>query len=261
MANRLTYFMLSRSIFDSAIWKHSPHVTRLFIYLVGMARHRKDAERYSGFSIERGEHVTSLTEIADNNKYMERGALRTWSKQKVSRMLSTLEKEGYIKLLSDTYGTHVKLINYDTYQTTSTYLTDRSGTEVGQKRTEVETNKKGKNDKNVNNAIYIVEIVDILNEKTNRAFKSTSTSTRTHINARLNEGYTIADFALVIESKSKEWLGGKMAKFLRPETLFGNKFEGYLQEAKNPGKEKPKFEVYQDSEKTDYNKGSKRIEV
>ena len=32
----------------------------------------------------------------------------------------------------------------------------------------------------------------------------------------------------MIEKKVAEWKGTEMDKFLRPETLFGTKFEGYL---------------------------------
>lgn len=32
----------------------------------------------------------------------------------------------------------------------------------------------------------------------------------------------------MIDNKVAEWKGTDMEKFLRPETLFGNKFEGYL---------------------------------
>ena len=49
------------------------------------------------------------------------------------------------------------------------------------------------------------------------------------IKARLNEGYTINDFKAVIDKKAEEWKDDpKMAQYLRPETLFGTKFESYL---------------------------------
>ena len=46
--------------------------------------------------------------------------------------------------------------------------------------------------------------------------------------ARLNEGFTEEDIRKVIDKKTEEWLGTEMAQYLRPETLFGTKFEGYL---------------------------------
>jgi uncharacterized phage protein (TIGR02220 family) len=53
---------------------------------------------------------------------------------------------------------------------------------------------------------------------------------RKFITSRLNEGFTVDDFMRVIQVKSINWLGGKMEQFLRPETLFSNKFESYLNE-------------------------------
>jgi uncharacterized phage protein (TIGR02220 family) len=49
------------------------------------------------------------------------------------------------------------------------------------------------------------------------------------IKARLAEGFTFDDFKRVIEFKNSQWQNSEMANYLRPETLFGNKFEGYLQ--------------------------------
>ncbi|MBS6157694.1 MAG: conserved phage C-terminal domain-containing protein, partial [Sutterella sp.] len=64
-------------------------------------------------------------------------------------------------------------------------------------------------------------------------YKASTASTRKHIKARLDEGFTIDDFKMVIDKKCSEWLNNsKMEQYLRPETLFGTKFEGYLN-AKN----------------------------
>lgn len=73
------------------------------------------------------------------------------------------------------------------------------------------------------------EIVDYLNLKIDTHYKSTTKETQKVIKARFNEGFTLEDFKKVIDIKTKEWLGDKkMCQYLRPETLFGNKFEGYL---------------------------------
>lgn len=75
------------------------------------------------------------------------------------------------------------------------------------------------------------EIVDHLNQKTGSKYKKSSQKTRDLIRARWNDGFRIEDFKLVIDKKSANWLKDpNMVKFLRPETLFGNKFEGYLNE-------------------------------
>lgn len=72
-------------------------------------------------------------------------------------------------------------------------------------------------------------IVSYLNEKTGSKYQSTTGRTQTLIKARFNEGFSVDDFKRVIDIKTDEWLNDpKMAKYLRPETLFGTKFEGYL---------------------------------
>lgn len=83
-----------------------------------------------------------------------------------------------------------------------------------------------------NDTSQIKEIVGYLNLKCNTNYRCNTKSTVSHINARLREGFYIDDFQKVIDHKSAEWLkDSKMSQFLRPETLFGNKFEGYLQAA------------------------------
>lgn len=74
----------------------------------------------------------------------------------------------------------------------------------------------------------IKEIISYLNQKARTNYKPTTKNTQKHINARLNEGYTVDDFKKVIDTKCSEWLNTDYSKYLRPETLFGNKFESYL---------------------------------
>ncbi len=74
----------------------------------------------------------------------------------------------------------------------------------------------------------IKTIVEHLNLKTGCSYKYTTSSTKSKINARLNEGFKLDDFIVVIDKKVAEWKDTDMAKYLRPETLFGTKFESYL---------------------------------
>ncbi len=71
------------------------------------------------------------------------------------------------------------------------------------------------------------DIIDDLNQKGNFRYQECE-ATKRHINARLAEGYTKEDFFHVHSVKIAEWKGTKDAKYLRPETLYGNKFQGYL---------------------------------
>jgi len=77
------------------------------------------------------------------------------------------------------------------------------------------------------------EIISYLNLKAGTAYKSKSKDTQQHINARLSEGYSIEDFKTVIDKKCAEWIGTEWEKFLRPKTLFGTKFESYLNQRVN----------------------------
>ena len=72
------------------------------------------------------------------------------------------------------------------------------------------------------------EIIDYLNLKANTNYKYTTSKTQTLIKARYNEGFIIDDFKRVIDNKVSEWKNTDMEKYLRPETLFGTKFESYL---------------------------------
>jgi uncharacterized phage protein (TIGR02220 family) len=73
------------------------------------------------------------------------------------------------------------------------------------------------------------EIIKYLNLKTKKNYKTNSRDNIKHINARLNNGFVLKDFKQVIDIKTDEWIGdAKMFGFLRPSTLFGTKFEEYL---------------------------------
>lgn len=71
-------------------------------------------------------------------------------------------------------------------------------------------------------------IISFLNSVTGSNYRSKTDKTRKLIAARIAEGFTVDDFKTVISKKAKEWQGTDMAQYLRPETLFGTKFEGYL---------------------------------
>ena len=73
------------------------------------------------------------------------------------------------------------------------------------------------------------EIIDYLNERTGSNYRHTTKKTKDLIKARFNEGFNLDDFKIVIDKKCVEWINdNNMNKYLRPETLFGTKFEGYL---------------------------------
>lgn len=71
-------------------------------------------------------------------------------------------------------------------------------------------------------------IISYLNEKAHTKYRPSSSKTKNLIKARLNEGFVENDFKTVIDNKTSEWIHTDMEKYLRPETLFGTKFESYL---------------------------------
>lgn len=73
------------------------------------------------------------------------------------------------------------------------------------------------------------EIITYLNEKCGTNYRSSSTKTQGMIKARMHEGFSVEDFKIVIDKKVEDWgKDPRMQQYLRPETLFGTKFEGYL---------------------------------
>ena len=80
---------------------------------------------------------------------------------------------------------------------------------------------------NINNNIY-KEIIDYLNEKAKTKYRQVENNYK-HIRARINEGFSLEDFKLVIDKKCKEWIGTEFEKYLTQETLFRpSNFEKYL---------------------------------
>lgn len=172
--------------------------------------------------------ITSLTyktgECWASNKYFSE--LYNISPISVSRLIKLLTDNGYLerKII---YKNGTKEIENRVLipinPSVNTYYQKCYG---GINKNVKDNNTSIKNNK-INN-IYIVEIVDYLNAKIGTKYKSTTPSTKSHITARLREGFTIDDFKNVIDKKSKEWKDTKYQKYLRPETLFGSKFESYL---------------------------------
>lgn len=86
----------------------------------------------------------------------------------------------------------------------------------------------------------VSEIVDYLNSKIGTHYRPTSRKTQSLIKARMNEGFTVNDFKTVIDNKVAEWSKDeRMSKYLRPETLFGTKFESYLNQQNKVRKTEP----------------------
>lgn len=96
-----------------------------------------------------------------------------------------------------------------------------------------------KHKRNETNNIPYVEIVDYLNFRTNKKYKHSTKSTNDKIKARWKDGFRLEHFKRVIDNKVNQWLDDpKMQEYLRPETLFGTKFESYLNQSMNQPNQK-----------------------
>ena len=164
--------------------------------------------------------------------------------KKVYSDIKVMEKKGYIQTIRKaSKGTApvYKIVKIEElgYQKKTKGYQKKTKTEqlqgldndVGyQKKTKGYQKSTNSNDNDKDNNIYS-RIIDHLNEKASKSFKYTTKKTKSCIDARIGEGFTEADFLKVIDIKTEEWKDNPdMSKYLRPETLFGTKFEGYLQQ-------------------------------
>lgn len=91
-------------------------------------------------------------------------------------------------------------------------------------------------DKHLSFSEEIGEVVSYLNEVCGTSYRASTRKTQASISARLREGFSVDDFKLVIDSRNAVWSrDSRMREYLRPETLFGTKFEGYLNAAQVSG--------------------------
>lgn len=150
------YVLLSRMLPECSLWQLSPHHTRVSVYLLLSARHKKKTINLpTGDQIKRGDLVTSLSIIADNCSYFENRKLRTWSRRKVAEMLDDLDEIGFLKHNSNRSGTHISICNYGTYQDPDKYNSNtgttqeqhENNTEGTQPEHTLHTNNKDKNGK------------------------------------------------------------------------------------------------------------------
>ncbi len=192
------------------------------------------------------------------------------TKNSISRWIRQLKEKDYIKVqifykkdskeidkriiaISSKYP--IDKIDDTPYQKSQNIPIDKIDDTPYQKSQDPTCKKVKENNKNINNIynnnIYS-RIIEYLNQKTSKNFKSTTQKTKKLIQARLNDNFTIQDFYKVIDTKTNEWINDKvMSKYLRPETLFGTKFESYLNETiqKRCNNNENAFEEYKELER------------
>lgn len=106
-------------------------------------------------------------------------------------------------------------------------IAEKSADASADKSSDVVVSDKEEDKEEEKESIYTA-VIAYLNEKAGTKYRATTPKTKTTIHARMAEGFTIEDFKTVIDKKCADWIGTDYEKYLRPETLFGTKFEGYL---------------------------------
>lgn len=88
--------------------------------------------------------------------------------------------------------------------------------------------KDGNGNESVPDNDLSLSLLSYLNQKTGSSYTATD-QIRELIERRISEGYTLDQMRSVIDKKFAEWsCDGKMRSYLRPSTLFGDRFEEYL---------------------------------
>lgn len=129
----------------------------------------------------------------------------------------------------------------DGHETETKWIQDNRNTYTQVRLDKISIDKDSK-DKNIYKE-EAKEIITYLNLKSGSNYRLIETNIRL-IESTLKKGYTKADCITVIDKKTEEWIGSDMQQYLRPQTLFSNKFDAYLNQPII--KKKTEFEQTQD---------------
>lgn len=230
------WIKLYRKLMESKYGKDLEMVG-FFAHMLMRANH-KDGFTHDGTKILAGQFMTSQEKLASEFRL---------TRPKIQRMLAKLKDAKQIDLQTSPKNTIITILNWQLYQSD-----DQPA--INQRAATVQlpcTNKNANNNKNgrKKNAPTLFEvepptldedleassdetfILTMLNSICFRAFRPTKFNLD-FIRARLKEKYTLEDFRDVIEYKNSEWGHKKEWKhLLQPSTLFGNKFDQYLNQA------------------------------
>ncbi|MGM0122703.1 hypothetical protein IGI37_000068 [Enterococcus sp. AZ194] len=157
------------------------------------------------------------------------------SKSRVSEVIKSLHKKKYISI---DYKYRGKEIEKRTIKVVGKPKGGIRNIEEGYSENAKGSNTSFSNTKDTMSSkpdlIPYSQIINYLNDKTGKAFKVTQ-KWKELIKARWNEGQRVEDFEKVIDIKSQQWINNaEMSKYLRPVTLFGNKFDEYRNEYREP---------------------------
>lgn len=180
--------------------------------------------------------LIKMLSLPDDWEFSEKGLFTLFDndgKTSIKNGLKRLEELGYLER-KKAKGSDGRFYGWDWFLSEEPNSFNRgrenrkSENPMSVKQTQYNTNNiPNTNISNTNSLIYS-RVVGYLNEKANTNYKSNTKKTQQLINARLSEGYSVEDFITVIDKKCAEWVGTQFEQYLKPDTLFSTKFEGYL---------------------------------
>ena len=219
------YILLHRKMMDKPYFTNS-QIIHMWVYMLFKANHKDNY--FEMKLVKRGSFATSRKRIAEDTGINE---------SKVERILKMLENEQEIEQQNCGKFRIITIVDWDRFQKVNSKM-NNSETMNEQQRNNSETMSEhniimNNNVSNENNDIK--EIINYLNSVCGSFYKHTTKNTIQLIKARIKEGFTVNDFKIVIDKKFNEWNNTEHSKYLRPETLFGNKMEGYLNQQINKG--------------------------
>ena len=223
------WIKVHRKMLDNPIVFKDPDHLAVWMYLLLTATHQSRPTMFGGRKIilKPGQLVTGRKKISEQTGVEE---------SKVKRILNTFKIEQQIDQQGKRYGSLISILEWDKYQDVDQQNAQQVTNECPTSDQRVTTLQEHKNRRTQEQKkdIYSserIEIINCLNDALGSNYKPNTKKTKDLIHARLSEGFTVDDFKTVIYKKTKQWINDpKMIKFLRPETLFSNKFEGYLNE-------------------------------
>lgn len=280
------FISVHRKLMENPIWS-DPNYLKLWMYCLFQASHKEHLQKLGNqmVTVKRGQFITgrfSLTEELNKGvKPKQKLNDKTWW-----RYLNNLESWGMLTIKTTNKYSVVTIDKYDFYQTkgndydhqTVHQMSNKSPSNVHQ----MSTNNNGNNGNkektlveipsaengdpkivdtevhNKNSSIPYKKIIDHLNKKADKSFSSKTQKTKDLIKARWNEDHTLEDFIVVIDYFCAEWKGKQFTNgksgdlYLRPTTLFNNKFDERLDAARlNQSKAKKNLETEYKSNSVD----------
>lgn len=229
------YVKIYRKLLDSRIWQNEG-LLKVWLWCLLKATHE---ERWVSMKVGTGDTEVKLQpgqfifgrKAASKELHIPRSTV--WK-----RMLK-LENMQNLNMQRNSKYSIINITNWDSYQGEKEKRNSQKDKQGTAREQPGNTNKNVKNVEHVENKeIYIRqelipfdEIISYLNKKTGKNFSPKSKETQRLIRARCNQGFQLSDFIQVIDKKCAKWLTDpKMIDYLRPQTLFGTKFEAYLNE-------------------------------